>query len=115
MISLIAALRISSRRTSTLCLALGTRRPYLYRLTSQTGGGPMGVWPQAPVPAADLARALAPFGESTMLPAVAYTSAEVLAWERRYLFAGAWTCAGRVEDLFAPGDTQRAVVVGDIP
>ncbi len=31
-----------------------------------------------------------------MLPAAAYTSAEVLAWEKRHLFAGSWTCLGRV-------------------
>ena len=31
-----------------------------------------------------------------MLPAEAYTSAEVLAWERRHLFAGSWTCLGRL-------------------
>lgn len=51
-----------------------------------------------------------------MLPAEAYTSEEVLAWERRHLFAGGWTCLGRVGDLFPEdGDlTQRAVVVGDV-
>jgi Rieske 2Fe-2S family protein len=51
-----------------------------------------------------------------MLPAAAYTSAEVLAWERRHLYAGAWTCLGRVADLFPTegGLTQRAVVVGDV-
>ena len=54
-----------------------------------------------------------------MLPATAYTSAEVLAWERRHLFAGAWTCLGRLEELL-PADldgkpaTQRAVMVGDV-
>ena len=32
--------------------------------------------------------ALLPFGESTMLPAEAYTSPDVLAWERRHFFAG---------------------------
>jgi glycine betaine catabolism A len=72
-------------------------------------------WPAAPVAAGDLARALRPFGESTMLPAAAYTSPEVLAWERRYLFAGTWISPGRVEDLFPPGVTQRGLVVGDIP
>ncbi len=38
------------------------------------------------------------------------------AWERRHLYAGAWTCLGRVADLFPPegGLTQRAVVVGDV-
>ncbi|MEN3309483.1 MAG: glycine betaine catabolism, partial [Micromonosporaceae bacterium] len=75
----------------------------------------MNTWPVAPVPEGELERALRPFGESTMLPAVAYTSEEVLAWERRHLFAGTWPCLGRAEDLFAPGDTQRGTLVGDIP
>jgi glycine betaine catabolism A len=51
-----------------------------------------------------------------MLPAEAYTSDAVLAWERRHLYAGAWTCVGRLADLFPAGGTitQRAVMVGDI-
>ena len=53
-----------------------------------------------------------------MMPAEAYTSPEVLAWERRHLFAGSWTCLGRVDDLFPPDAarpvTQRAVAVGDV-
>ena len=54
-----------------------------------------------------------------MLPAIAYTSADVLAWEQRQLFAGSWTCLGRLGDLL-PEDgerptTQRAVNVGDVP
>ena len=51
-----------------------------------------------------------------MLPAEAYTSEEVLAWERRHLYAGAWTCLGRVADLFprTAAVTQRAVRVGDV-
>jgi len=49
-----------------------------------------------------------------MLPAAAYTSEEVLAWERRHLYAGAWSCLGREADLLADGVTQRAVLVGDI-
>ena len=55
-----------------------------------------------------------------MLPASAYTSDEVLAWERRHLFAGGWTCLGRLDELL-PGAledgkpaTQRAVMVGDV-
>jgi Rieske 2Fe-2S family protein len=54
-----------------------------------------------------------------MLPAEAYTSEEVLAWERRHLFAGGWTCLGRLEELL-PADegerpvTQRALMVGDV-
>ncbi len=57
-----------------------------------------------------------------MLPASAYTSEEVLAWERRHLFAGGWTCLGRLEELLPPAlaeegsrpATQRAVMVGDV-
>ena len=51
--------------------------------------------PLAPVDAEGLARALRPFGTSTMLPAEAYTSPDVLAWERRNLVAGSWACVGR--------------------
>jgi Rieske 2Fe-2S family protein len=50
----------------------------------------------------------------TMLPAVAYTSDEVLAWELRNLFAGGWTCLGRLDELFDEGTTQRAARVGDV-
>ena len=50
-----------------------------------------------------------------MLPAVAYTSEAVLAWERRHLFAGTWTSLGRVDELLPDGVTQRSLVVGDVP
>ncbi|MGI8434396.1 MAG: aromatic ring-hydroxylating oxygenase subunit alpha, partial [Nocardioidaceae bacterium] len=61
-------------------------------------------------------------GATSMLPSSAYTSPEVLAWERRNLFAGTWTCVGRERDLRSgDGDvsetglaTQRAVAVGDV-
>ena len=54
-----------------------------------------------------------------MLPAEAYTSADVLAWELRRLFAGSWTCLGRLDDLFPSGEdgrpvSQRAVRIGDV-
>lgn len=56
-----------------------------------------------------------------MLPAAAYTSDEVLAWERRHLFAGGWTCLGRLDELLPAAleedgkpATQRAVMVGDV-
>src|SRR5437588_6977705 len=68
----------------------------------------------APLPVADLAAVLAPFGASRMLPGAAYTSPEVLAWERRHLFAAAWTCLGRRDDLLAHGPTQRGVTAGDV-
>ena len=51
---------------------------------------------------------------STMLAAPAYTAPEVLAWERRHLFAGTWTCVGRESDLRAGDVSQRAVAVGDV-
>ena len=69
----------------------------------------------APLPPDLLAPALRPFGEGTMLPAQAYTSAEVLAWERRHFFAGTWTCLGRLDALAVDGVTQQAVTVGDVP
>lgn len=71
--------------------------------------------PLAPVDPDGLARALLPFGRSTMLPAAAYVSPDVLAWERRNLVAGSWACVGRVEELREGGATQRALVVGDVP
>jgi glycine betaine catabolism A len=63
-----------------------------------------------------------PAGEPVrMLPAEAYTSPDVLAWERRHLFAGSWTCLGRLDELLADATqddgravTQRAVAVGDV-
>jgi len=50
----------------------------------------------------------------TMLPAISYTSADVLAWELRHLFAGGWTCLGRVDELLDDDTTQRAARVGDV-
>jgi Rieske 2Fe-2S family protein len=58
--------------------------------------------------------ALRPFGESTMLPAEAYTSSDVLGWERRHFFAGSWVCVGRAEGVFPAGRTQVAATVGDV-
>jgi len=51
-------------------------------------------------------------GTGRMLPAAAYLDDEVLAWERRHLFAGAWVCVGRADELGATG-TRRALAVGD--
>ena len=65
----------------------------------------------APLPADALARTLAPFGESRMLPVEAYTSDEVFAWEKAHFFSG-WTCLGRSSDIAEPG-MQRADKVGD--
>jgi Rieske 2Fe-2S family protein len=69
---------------------------------------------------AELRRAVPAVGEPVhMLPAAAYTSSEVLAWEQRNLLAGSWTCLGRLVELLPECDgrpiTQRAVKVGDVP
>ena len=54
-----------------------------------------------------------------MLPAEAYTSPEVLAWERRHLFAGQLDLPGSGRRPVPAGRerpvTQRAVMVGDVP
>jgi glycine betaine catabolism A len=67
----------------------------------------------APVDATALDATLRPFGKSRTLPAQAYVDPAVLAWERRHLFAGAWTCLGRIDEL-AASLTQRALNVGDV-
>jgi glycine betaine catabolism A len=67
-------------------------------------GGP------APVPADGLAAALAPFGQSRMLPREAYVDPAVFEWEQHNIFSG-WTCVGHASDLGAVG-TQKAVGTG---
>jgi phenylpropionate dioxygenase-like ring-hydroxylating dioxygenase large terminal subunit len=64
-----------------------------------------------PIAAEAIDRALAPFGESTTLPAPAFTSDEVFAWEQRRFFEGSWVCLGRSTDVPEPGD-RRAVDIG---
>ncbi|MGN9779307.1 aromatic ring-hydroxylating oxygenase subunit alpha [Micromonospora sp. H33] len=68
--------------------------------------------PAAPLEVDDLLAASLPFGSSRTLPARAYTSPEVLAWERRHLFGGGWVCVGRRSELGGAAN-QRAVTVGD--
>ena len=66
---------------------------------------------RAPLDPAGVADALRPFGDSRMLPPVAYTDPGVFDWERRHFFGGGWTCAGLAADLPGAGD-QRAVPLG---
>jgi len=67
----------------------------------------------APIERPLLEPCLAPFpDEAVTLPAVAYLSGEVLAWERRHFLEGSWFCLGRSGELASPGD-QRAAAVGD--
>lgn len=72
----------------------------------------LGLRSAAPVDGAGLEAILDPGAPGRMLPAEAYTSADVLAWERRHLFAESWVCAGRSADLAAAGD-RRALRIGD--
>jgi Rieske 2Fe-2S family protein len=89
--------------------------PSLNGMASQVPGeaGPRSAasFASAPVAAGELAAALAPFGQSRMLPPAAYTSAAVFDWERQHFFGGGWTCAGHAARLPAPGD-QLAVPAG---
>jgi glycine betaine catabolism A len=57
----------------------------------------------------DLEACLSPPGRT--LPGAAYTSDDMLAWERERFLEGSWTCVGRAADLGGPGD-QRAMQVG---
>ena len=79
-------------------------------MVSQAPAGPAR-YPEAPLDPAALARALAPFGHSTMLPPAAYTDPAVFEWERRHFFGGGWLCVARSDQLPGPGD-QRAEDTG---
>jgi len=69
------------------------------------------MYPPAPLGQAAVARALLPFGKSRMLPPAAYTDQAVFGWEQRNFFGGGWICAGRSDQVAAPGD-QRAESAG---
>jgi glycine betaine catabolism A len=69
------------------------------------------VTPAAPIDPVLLWPVLAPLGQSRTLPAAAYTSPEVLAWERCHFWERSWVCAGRADALARPGD-QAAVRAG---
>jgi Rieske 2Fe-2S family protein len=65
----------------------------------------------APIDPGLLTRVAAPLGRSRTLPGVAYTSEEVLAWERRHFFEGSWVATARADSLSESGD-QAAVRAG---
>ncbi len=74
----------------------------------------LGRWhPRRPSNAKPWRRRCGRSGRPGRCRAAAYTSAAVLEWERRHLFAAGWTCVGRTGELFE-GANQRAMVVGDI-
>jgi Rieske 2Fe-2S family protein len=64
----------------------------------------------APLPAAALAAAAAPPGQSRMLPRAAYVEPDVFAWEQANFFSG-WVCVGPADQLDQPG-SQTAVSIG---
>src|SRR3954454_9679170 len=66
--------------------------------------------PPAPLPAEGVAAAMAPFGQSRMLPREAYVDPAVFDWEQQHIFSG-WTCVGHAADLAAVG-AQKAVGTG---
>jgi glycine betaine catabolism A len=49
---------------------------------------------------------------SRTLPAEAYTSQDVFAWETEHFFEAGWVCVGRADDLVEAGD-QKAFRVGE--
>ena len=63
-----------------------------------------------PLSTPEVEQTLAPLGEARMLPAEAYTSAEVLVWELVQLFAESWVCVGRA--VGAESGAQQAVALG---
>ena len=67
----------------------------------------------APLPAEALGAVLVDdFADARTLPAEAYVSEAVLAWERRHIFAGTWTCLGRSE-LVPDPKCQRGLRLGN--
>jgi glycine betaine catabolism A len=66
----------------------------------------------SPIDPAELQVCMVPPEEARTLPAAAYTSAEVFAWERKHFLETSWVCLGRSSDMAESG-SQRAVRVGD--
>ena len=67
-------------------------------------------FPPAPLDPGALAQALAPFGESRMLPRAAYVDPAVFEWEKRHMFGGGWVCVGRSDQVATPGDMHAEPV-----
>lgn len=67
----------------------------------------------APFSAADLAGVLDPEASGSMLPARAYTAADVLEFEREHFFRGGWVNAGRSADLVQAGARRAVRAAGD--
>ncbi len=66
----------------------------------------------APLDQAQLRKVIDDFGQNLTLPSAAYTSSEILDWEKANLWQSTWVCVGRLEELVAPRQV-RAVELGD--
>ncbi len=67
----------------------------------------------APLNPGEVKAVLEPFGSSMGLPAEAYRSDAVFAWEREHFLAGTWFCLGRVDELVGPGQARAVPVAGE--
>lgn len=67
----------------------------------------------APLSVSSLQSVLRPFGPSRLLPQEAYTSVDVLNWEKEHFFERSWVCVGTAGDLSQPGDHKAIRVGGD--
>jgi phenylpropionate dioxygenase-like ring-hydroxylating dioxygenase large terminal subunit len=67
--------------------------------------------PASPIDPGLLHPVLAPLGRARNLPAEAYTSDEVFAWEQRFFFEQSWVAVGRSSAVEKGGD-QTAVRIG---
>ncbi|HLE94773.1 MAG TPA: aromatic ring-hydroxylating dioxygenase subunit alpha, partial [Acidimicrobiia bacterium] len=56
----------------------------------------------APLDQLQLRKVIDDFGQNLTLPSAAYTSREVLAWEKENLWQRTWVCVGRLNELVAP-------------
>ncbi|HEX6222662.1 MAG TPA: aromatic ring-hydroxylating dioxygenase subunit alpha, partial [Acidimicrobiia bacterium] len=67
----------------------------------------------APLDPAEIARVVAPFGQNLTLPAGAYVSEDVFAWEIENVFRSTWVCVGRGDELVGPGQIRAIDVAGE--
>ncbi len=67
----------------------------------------------APIDQDQIRAVLRGFGESLTLPAAAYLSPEVLAWEMENLWRSNWVCVGRLDELVKPGQLRAVDVAGE--
>src|SRR3990172_9455036 len=66
----------------------------------------------APLDQLQLRKVIDDFGQNLTLPSAAYTSREVLAWEKENLWQRTWVCVGRLNELVAPSQA-RAIDLDD--